>query len=98
MDKETYLKRMAELADLKQKALDYNRIEREKAAKSYIAENCPFKVGEKVKYRGKPGTICAIGARTDGDFKYDFRPNKKDGTPSQRVITIYWFNSGLEKA
>lgn len=31
MDKETYVKRMAELAEIKQKALEYNRKEREKS-------------------------------------------------------------------
>lgn len=43
MDKETYVKRMAELAEIKQKALEDNRKEREKAAESYITENYPFK-------------------------------------------------------
>lgn len=43
MDKETYVKRMAELAGIKRKALEYDRKEREKAAESYITENCPFK-------------------------------------------------------
>lgn len=33
MDKETYVKRMAELAEIKQKALEYDRKEREKARK-----------------------------------------------------------------
>lgn len=98
MDKETYVKRMAELAEIKQKALEYNRKEREKAAESYITENCPFKVGEKVIYKGKPGKIEAIGASTDGSFQYDFRPFKKDGTPSLRVTTIYYYNTGLKKA
>lgn len=47
MDKETYVKRMAESAEIKQKALQFNDKEREKAVESYNAANCPFKVGEK---------------------------------------------------
>lgn len=43
MDKETYVKRMAELAEIKQKALEYNRKERENAAESYITENFRLK-------------------------------------------------------
>lgn len=62
MDKETYVKRMAELAEIKQKALEYNRKEREKAAESYITENCPFKKGDRIKYNGKPGKIEVIKA------------------------------------
>lgn len=48
MDKETYVKRMAELNHIREKALQFNDKEREKAVESYNAANCPFKVGEKV--------------------------------------------------
>lgn len=89
MNKETYIKRIAELNHIKQKALDYNRKEREKADESYIAENCPFKVGDKAIYKGKPGTLFAIRADSNGEFVYEFRPNKKDGTPSCKVTTVY---------
>ena len=67
MDKETYVKRMAELAEIKQKALEYNRKEREKAAESYITENCPFKKGDRIKYNGKPGDRSYQG-RTQRQF------------------------------
>lgn len=89
MDKETYVKRMAELAEIKQKALEYNRKEREKAAESYISENCPFKKGDRIKYNGKPGTIEVIRVEYNGKFLYDVRFDKKDGTPSLRVTRIY---------
>lgn len=69
MDKETYVKRMAELAEIKQKALEYNRKEREKAAESYITENCPFKKGDRIKYNGKPGKIEVIKAEHNGIFR-----------------------------
>lgn len=98
MDKETYAKRVQELNHIKQKALDYNRKEREKADESYIAENCPFKVGDKAIYKGKPGTIETIKTTSDGSFEYYFRPNKKDGTPSLKGTNVYWYNRGLEKA
>lgn len=98
MNKETYVRRVQELNHIKQKALDYNRKEREKADESYIAENCPFKVGDKAIYKGKPGTIETIKATSDGSFEYYFCPNKKDGTPSLKGTNVYWFNSGLEKA
>lgn len=98
MDKETYIKRFKELNHIRQKALEYNQKEMEKAAESYIAENCPFKVGEKAIYKGKPGTIEAIRVTIDGYFEYEFRQNKKDGNPSLILKKIYWFNSGLEKA
>lgn len=83
MDKETFVNRMAELAEIKQKALEYNRKEREKAAESYITENCPF------KYNGKPGKIEVIKAEHNGNFSYEVRFDKKDGTPSVRVTSIY---------
>jgi hypothetical protein len=86
MDKETYVKRMAELAEIKQKALEYNRKEREKAAESYITENCPFKKGDRIKYNGK---IEVIKAEHNGNFSYEVRFDKKDGTPSVRVTSVY---------
>lgn len=98
MDKETYIKRISELDHIMAKAYEYNRKEREKATKSYISENCPFKAGEKVTYNGNPGTIFAIRVTSEGYFEYDFRPNKKDGKPSQRLTTVYWCDDGLEKA
>lgn len=69
MDKETFVNRMAELAEIKQKALEYNRKEREKAAESYISENCPFKKGDRIKYNGKPGKIEVIKAEHNGNFR-----------------------------
>lgn len=69
MDKETYVKRMAELAEIKQKALEYNRKEREKAAESYITENCPFKKGDRIKYNGKPGKIELSRQNTTAIFR-----------------------------
>lgn len=89
MDKETYVKRMAELAEIKQKALEYNRKEREKAAESYITENCPFKKGDRIKYNGKPGKIEVIKAEYNGNFSYEVRFDKKDGTPLVRVTSVY---------
>ena len=98
MDKETYIKRVQELDHIKQKALEYNVKERIKSEESYIAENCPFKVGDKAIYKGNPGTIKRIRAMGDGSFEYCFCPNKKDGTPSLRGINVYRHNRGLEKA
>ena len=89
MDKETYVKRMAELAEIKQKALEYNRKEREKAAESYITESCPFKKDDRIKYNGKPGKIEVIKAEHSGDFSYQVRFDKKDGTPSVMVTNVY---------
>ena len=99
MDKETYVKRVAELAEIKQKALEYNKRERNKVMESYLEKNCPFKAGERVTYKGKPGTLFAVRADSTGKFEYDFRPDKKDGTPSCRVTTVYeWSEYKIEKA
>ena len=99
MDKETFVKRMAELVEIKQKALEHNRKERQKATESYISQNCQFKIGDKVKYKGKPGTIEDIKAEYDGQFVYDVRFDKKDGTPSCRATTVYeWMPEKIEKA
>lgn len=43
MDKETYIKRIAELNHIREKALEYNEKEKAKADESYIKENCPLK-------------------------------------------------------
>lgn len=89
MDKETYVKRMAELNHIREKALQFNDKEREKAAESYITENCPFKKGDRIKYNGKPGKIEVIKAEHNGNFSYEVRFDKKNGTPSVRVTSIY---------
>jgi hypothetical protein len=99
MDKETYVKRMAELAEIKQKALEYNRKEREKAAESYITENCPFKIGDRVKQGENIGTIEEIRVDNDGKFEYTIRKEKKDGTPSKICFkTFSWYRNNVEKA
>lgn len=89
MDKETYVKRMAELNHIRGKALQFNDKKREKAAESYITENCPFKKGDRIKYNGKPGKIEVIKAEHNGNFSYEVRFDKKDGTPSVRVTSVY---------
>lgn len=89
MDKETYVKRMAELNNIREKTLQFNDKEREKAAESYITENCPFKKGDRIKYNGKPGKIEVIKAEHNGNFSYKVRFDKKDGTPSVRVTSVY---------
>lgn len=89
MDKETYIKRIAELNHIREKALQFNDKEREKAAESYITENCPFKKGDRIKYNGKPGKIEVIKAEHNGNFSYEVRFDKKDGTPSVRVTSVY---------
>lgn len=89
MDKETYIKRIAELNHIREKALEYNIKEREKTAESYITENCPFKKGDRIKYNGKPGKIEVIKAEHNGNFSYEVRFDKKDGTPSVRVTSVY---------
>lgn len=88
MDKDTYVKRLAELSGIKQKALEYYRKERVKAAESYITENCPFKKGDRIIYKGKHGKIEAIKTEHDGNFLYEVRFDKKDGTPSVRVTSV----------
>lgn len=99
MDKETYVKRMAELAEIKQKALEYNRKEREKAAESYITENCPFKFGDRVKQGENIGTIEEIRVDNAGKFEYTIRKEKKDGTPSKICFkTFSWYRNNVEKA
>lgn len=78
MDKETYVKRMAELNHIREKALQFNDKEREKAVESYNAANYPFKVGEKVIFtQNRSGIIEKIYANDFGDFSYDIRTIKK---------------------
>lgn len=87
MDKEIYVKRMAELNHIREKALQFNDKEREKAVESYNAANCPFKVGEKVIFTlNRSGIIEKIYANDYGYFSYDIRTIKKDGEPSKIII------------
>lgn len=89
MDKKTYVKRMAELNHIRKKALQLNDKEREKAVESYSAENCPFKVGEKVIFTlNRSGIIEKIYTNDYGNFSYDIRAIKKDGKPSKKIIHI----------
>ena len=94
MDKETFVKRMSELAEIKRKALEYDGKEREKATESYIAEACPFKVGKKVKLNGREAIMSSIEAFVDGDFRYKIRMIKKDGTPHIRETVVYSWEYG----
>ena len=80
---------MDELSKIRERALDYNRRETKKVVESYITENCPFKKGDRITYKGKPGMIETIRAEYDGNFSYDVRLDKKDGTPSLRVVSVY---------
>lgn len=99
MDKEAFLKRIKELAEIREKALEYERKEKEKAAENYIIESCPFKKGDRIIFKGKPGIIETIRAEYNGNFSYDIRFTKIDGKPYKNTTTIYWwFNRGLEKA
>lgn len=45
--------------------------------------------GDRIKYNGKPGKIEVIKAEYNGNFSYEVRFDKKDGTPSVRVTSIY---------
>lgn len=80
MDKETYVKRVQELNHIRQKALEYNEKEKAKADESYIKENCPFNIGDRVKQGENIGTIEEIRVDNDGKFEYTIRKEKKDGT------------------
>lgn len=44
---------------------------------------------ERIKETGKPGKIEVIKAEYNGNFSYEVRFDKKDGTPSVRVTSIY---------
>lgn len=73
MDKETYVKRVQELNHIRQKALEYNEKEKAKADESCIKENCPFKIGDRVKQGENIGTIEEIRVDNDGKFEYTIR-------------------------
>jgi hypothetical protein len=99
MDKETYVKRVQELNHIRQKALEYNEKEKAKVDESYIKENCPFKIGDRVKQGENIGTIEEIRVDNDGKFEYTIRKEKKDGTPSKiRFKTFSWYRNNVEKA
>lgn len=99
MDKETYVKRVQELNHIRQKALEYNEKEKAKADESYIKENCPFKIVDRVKQGENIGTIEGIRVDNDGKFEYTIRKEKKDGTPSKiRFKTFPWYRNNVEKA
>ena len=87
MDKETYIKRIAELNHIREKALQFNDKEREKAVESYNAASCPFKVGEKVIFApNRSGIIEKIHTNDSGNFSYDIRTIKRDGEPSKIIV------------
>lgn len=99
MDKETYVKRVQELNHIRQKALEYNEKEKAKADESYIKENCPFKIGDRVKNGNDIGTIEKIRVNDEGNFEYTIRKEKKDGTPSKICFnTFSWNRNKTEKA
>lgn len=99
MDKETYLKRMQELYHIKKKAIEYNDKEAAKAAESYIKENCPFKIGDRVKQDESIGAIEDIRVDSSGNFEYTIRKEKKDDTPSKICFRTYsWYRNNVEKA
>ena len=77
MDKETYVKRVQELNHIRQKALEYNEKEKAKADESYIKENCPFKIGDRVKQGENIGTIEEIRVDNDGKSEYTIRKKRK---------------------
>lgn len=99
MDKETYVKRVQELNHIRQKALEYNEKEKAKVDESHIKENCPFKIGDRVKQGENIGTIEEIRVDNDGKFEYTIRKEKKDGTPSKICFkTFSWYRNNVEKA
>ena len=83
MDKETYVKRVQELNHIRQKALEYNEKEKAKADESYIKENCPFKIGDRVKQGENIGTIEEIRVDNDGKFEYT-NERKRKTAPRQK--------------
>lgn len=93
MDKETYVKRMAELNHIGKRLCSLMIKKGKKAVESYNAANCPFKVGEKVIFTpNRRGIIEKIYANDYGDFSYDIRTIKKDGEPSKIIIhTNTWY-------
>lgn len=83
MDKETYVKRVQELNHIRQKALEYNEKEKAKADESYIKENCPFKIGDRVKQGENIGTIEEIRVDNDGNLNIPYERKRKTA-PSQK--------------
>lgn len=89
MDKETYIKRLKSCEDVKRMAMaEYNN-KKAKLDKLYIDENCPYKIGDKMIFDGKPVIMDSIRVHYDGSFVYYVRKTKKDGTPSQIVQCVY---------
>lgn len=77
MDKETYVKRMAELNHIREKALQFNDKRKGKAVESYNAANS-FQGRRKVIFTlNRSGIIEKIYANDYGDFSYDIRTIKK---------------------
>ena len=68
MDKETYIKRIAELNHIREKALEYNDKEKAKANESYMKENFPFKNGDCIRIGNETGTIVNVQPQSDGKF------------------------------
>lgn len=98
MNKEEYRKVRSELFHTRQKAIEYNEKQVKKAMESYIADNCPFKVGDKVIVApNKKGTIEKIYADEFGYFSFDVRFIKKDGTP-YKCATNVWRMEKIQKA
>lgn len=85
MDKETYVKRIAELNHIMEKALEYNDKEKAKANESYMKENFPFKNGDCIRIGNETGTIVNVQPQSDGKFFIEWVKNKKDGTPYKRI-------------
>ena len=80
--------------------MEYNKKEKTKADESYISENCPFKVGDKVKMFDETGIISKIIAENDGRFSAKWKKYKPDGKKTYREesITIWQFDKFLKKA
>lgn len=85
MDKETYIKRIAELNLIREKALEYNDKEKAKVNESYMKENFPFKNGDCIRIGNETGTIVNVQPQSDGKFFIEWVKNKKDGTPYKRI-------------
>lgn len=66
--------------------MEYNEKEKAKADESYIKENCPFKIGDRVKQGENIGTIEEIRVDNDGKFEYTIRKEKKDGTRQKYAL------------
>lgn len=84
---------------IKTKGFGVQRKGKAKADESYIKENCPFKIGDRVKQGENIGTIEEIRVDNDGKFEYTIRKEKKDGTPSKICFkTFSWYRNNVEKA